>query len=424
MSKIKLQTYNQSQHGISTSEISPSAQAIITKLIEHGYQAYIVGGAVRDLLLGKHPKDFDIATNATPDQIKDVFQRHCRIIGKRFRLAHVYHNREMFEVATFRGVAQEGERVVKQGQIIKDNVYGTIEQDAIRRDFTCNAMYFDIENANVLDYCNGFEDTQELQLRFIGDDSKRIVEDPIRMIRAIRFQAKLGLKISDVTKQAMLEEHKTLSNVSMARLFDELVKLFHCGNAFESYHLMNEMMLFPLIFPQASKDGNNSEHHIEFINNALKSTDSRIASGKSVTPIFLFSCFLWPMLVSLSEKYTNTGISEYDAINRSSNEVFHITRRTISIPRIIQIAIRNIWMLQYRFKTIKGKKVYFTLEHQRFRAAYDFLILRQHESEAVKSSGEWWTEIQTMSKTKQKETIFQKKKPRSKKLKRRPISKT
>lgn len=415
MSKIKLQTYNQSQHGVSTDEISPSARVIITRLIEQGYQAYIVGGAVRDLLLGKHPKDFDIATNATPDQIKDVFQRECRLIGRRFRLAHVYHNREMYEVATFRGMAQEGERVVKQGHIIKDNVFGTIEQDAIRRDFTCNALYMDIENGNILDYCDGYHDIAAKELHFIGEDSARIVEDPVRMIRAIRFQAKLGLTISNHTKQAILQNYKTLSNVSMARLFDELVKLFHCGNALHAYRLMNELRLFSLIFPQASKEINKQEYSIAFVENALKSTDSRIKSGKSVTPIFLFACFLWPLSVAKTQQLMQGGMAQYDAINKAANDVFIMTRRTLAIPRIVQIGIRNIWMLQFRFETIRGKKVFFTLEHQRFRAAYDFLILRKNESEHLKELGDWWSHIQTLSKTKQKELIFQKKKPRRRK---------
>ncbi|MCF6318576.1 MAG: polynucleotide adenylyltransferase PcnB [Proteobacteria bacterium] len=417
MSKIKLQTYNQSQHGVNTDEISPSARAIITQLIDHGFQAYIVGGAVRDLLLGKHPKDFDIATDATPDQIKDVFLKYCRLIGRRFRLAHVYQNREMFEVATFRGVAQEGDRVVKQGRIIKDNVYGTIEQDAIRRDFTCNALYLDIENGNILDYCDGLDDIKDHKLKFIGDDSERIIEDPIRMIRAIRFEAKLGLKISDKTKQAILQEYKTLSHVSMARLFDELVKLFHCGSAFKAFQLMNELLLFPLIFPQASKEMNKNEQHLNLVCNALRSTDSRIESGKSVTPIFLFSCFLWPMSAAFTDKYIKAGLSEYDAINKASNDVFHITRKTVSIPRIVQIGIRNIWLLQYRFKIIRGKKVFFTLEHQRFRAAYDFLLLRKQESEELDALGVWWTNIQTLSKTKQKELAFPKNNPEKKRKK-------
>lgn len=414
MSKFKLQTYNQSQHGVSTDEISPSARAIITKLLEHGYQAYIVGGAVRDLILGKHPKDFDIATCATPDQIKDVFQRNCRLIGRRFRLAHVYQNREMFEVATFRGVAQAGERVVKQGQIIKDNVYGTIEQDATRRDFTCNALYLDIENGNILDYCQGFEDTKNRKLKFIGEDSIRIIEDPIRMIRAIRFEVKLGLVISEKTKQAIIKEHKTLSNVSMARLFDELVKLFHCGNAYDGYHLMNELLLFPLVLPQASTAINQKQIFITFIHNALNSTDSRIRANKSVTPIFLFSCFLWPLLLTKTNKLTAKGMSQYEAINKAANEVFVATRNNIAIPKIVQIGMRNIWLLQYRFQTRKGKKVFFTLEHPRFRAAYDFLLLRKDENEELKISGDWWTHIQTLSKTKQKEIIFQKKKNRKK----------
>ncbi len=405
MTNIKPQTYNQSQHGISTDEISPSAQAIIFKLIEHGYNAYIVGGAVRDLLLEKHPKDFDIATNATPEQIKDVFGRECRLIGRRFRLAHVYHNREMYEVATFRGTT-EGEREVKNGHIIKDNVFGSIDQDAMRRDFTCNALYLDIENGNVLDFCQGVKDIREQQLHFIGEAHTRIIEDPIRMIRAIRFQAKLGLIISEEIIQAIHKHHATLSNVSTARLFDELIKLFHCGQASVAYRLMNELMIFEHIFPYAIKAIEENENNKIFIVNALKSTDFRIKSGKSVTPIFLFSCILWPLAVNKTQKHLNRGLPIYEALNRAANEVFEVSRKTLLIPKMIQIGIRNIWQLQYRFLKNKGKKVFFTLDHPRFRAAYDFLLLRAHESDEIKELGQWWTKIQTLSKTKQKELIF------------------
>jgi len=402
-------------HGISSDEISPSARAIITKLLEHNYKAYIVGGAVRDLLLGKHPKDFDIATNATPEQIKDVFQRHCRLIGRRFRLAHVYHNREMFEVATFRGVADEGDRVVKKGHIIRDNVFGNIDQDAIRRDFTCNALYFDIENANILDFCGGVDDINQHKLKFIGEANTRIIEDPIRMIRAIRFQAKLGLNISSDISKAILKQHQTLENVSFARLFDELVKLFHCGNAFDSYKLMNELMLFQHVFPQAIKVTNSDNKFITFIHNALRSTDARIKEKKGVTPIFLFACFLWPLAVKKTQRHLDKGIVQYDAMNNAANEVFVIARDNLAIPKLIQIGIRNIWMLQHRFFQNRGKKVYFTLEHARFRAAYDFLLLRKHESSELSALGDWWTHIQTVSKSQQRELIFPKKKHKERK---------
>lgn len=414
MTKSKLQTYNQSQHGISTNSISPSAQAIITRLLENGYQAYIVGGAVRDLILGFTPKDFDIATNATPDQIKDVFKKHCRLIGRRFRLAHVYHNREMYEVATFRGAAQEGERILKQGHIIRDNVYGTIEQDAIRRDFTCNALYFDIENANVLDFCGGVSDIHARQLKFIGEDNQRIIEDPIRMIRAVRFQAKLALKMSKTIQQAILKQHKTLENVSYARLFDELVKLFHCGQAFIAHQLMNELQLFQHIFPQAVKAINKQELSIKFVESALKSTDSRIQAQKSVTPIFLFACFLWPLQKLKTKKHLDHGVSPFDAINKAANEVFEISLYTLSIPRMVQIGIRNIWLLQNRFYRTRGKRVFSTLEHPRFRAAYDFLLLRQDESDEIRRLADWWTNIQTASKTQQRDLVFPKKKARKK----------
>ena len=406
MTNSKLQTYNQSQHGINGEEISPSARAIITKLLENNYKAYIVGGAVRDLLLGKHPKDFDIATDATPEQIKDVFQSKCRIIGRRFRLAHVYHNREMYEVATFRGVAHSGDRVVKKGHILRDNVFGSIDQDAIRRDFTCNALYYDIENGNVLDFCGGVDDINQHILKFIGDSTKRIIEDPVRMIRAIRFQAKLGLIMTEELYQATQDQHHTIENVSVARLFDELVKLFHCGNAFAAYELMNDLKIFKHIFPQAIKAINAETNNLTLIHNALKSTDSRIQEKKSVTPIFLFACFLWPMALQKTNAYLDQGVSRYDATNKAANDVFVISRQRLAIPKIIQIGIRNIWLLQNRFHFTRGKKVFFTLDHQRFRAAYDFLLLRKHESPEIQAMGDWWTQIQTLSKSKQRELVY------------------
>lgn len=404
-----LQTYNQSQHGICSEDISPSARAIITKLLDHDFQAYIVGGAVRDLLLGRRPKDFDIATNATPDEIKAIFNRDCRIIGRRFRLAHVYHNREMYEVATFRGFAASDQRVLKHGHIIKDNVFGTIDQDAVRRDFTCNALYFDIENANILDYCHGVDDIRNKELKFIGNDEKRIIEDPIRMIRAIRFQVKLDMRLSPEMKRAISQQYQTISHVSLARLFDELVKLFHCGNALAAYELMSEVSLFQHIFPQASAEIIKHDQYDIFIKNALKSTDKRIKDNKSVTPIFLFACFLWPLSVKKTNQFLSKGMPHYDATNKAANEVFEISRNHLSIPKIVQIGIRNIWLLQFRFTKIRSKKVFFTLEHQRFRAAYDFLLLRKHESQELASLGDWWTHIQTLNKTKQRELIFQKK---------------
>ncbi len=414
MTISNLQTYNQSQHGISCEDIFPSARAIMTKLLDHNYKAYIVGGAVRDLLLGQHPKDFDIATDATPEQIKNIFQNKCRLIGRRFRLAHVYHNREMYEVATFRGVAQEGDRVINKGHILRDNVFGEIDQDAIRRDFTCNALYFDIENNNVLDFCGGFDDINKNKLQFIGEAPKRIVEDPVRMIRAIRFQAKLGLIMTDDLCQAIQNYHNTIETVSVARLFDELVKLFHCGNAFKAFELMNELNLFKHIFPQAIKAINGHKNNVTLIHNALKSTDSRIKQNKSVTPIFLFACFLWPLALEKSKKLQQKGSNQYEAMNKAANEVFAISRKQLAIPKIIQIGIRNIWLLQNRFNFTRGKKVFFTLDHQRFRAAYDFLLLRKHESIEIKELGDWWTNIQTLSKNKQRDMVFPNKKPSKK----------
>lgn len=406
MTKNKLKTLSAAQHGISAKQISSSARAIMTTLIKHGFEAYIVGGAVRDLLLNYQPKDFDIVTDATPAQIKKVFAKDCRIIGRRFKLAHVYYNREMFEVATFRGRSKDGENTAIKGHIISDNVFGTIDEDAHRRDFTCNALYFDIENSDILDFCNGVEDIKQKKLKFIGDDNTRIIEDPVRMIRAIRFESKLGLRITDPVKSAILQQYKTLSNVSLARLFDELVKLFHCGNATHAFELMSELLLFNHIFPQANKSINSDKIYLHFIQNALSSTDARIKSGKSVTPIFLFACFLWPWLILRTHEFRSRNNSLYDAMNMAANEIFQVCRSRVAIPKMIQIGMRNIWLLQLRLEKTQGKKVFITLQHPRFRAGYDFLMLRRHENKSVEKLCDWWTHIQTLSKTRQRELIF------------------
>ncbi|HFC30063.1 MAG TPA: hypothetical protein ENJ44_03355, partial [Oceanospirillales bacterium] len=243
----------------------------------------------------------------------------------------------------------------------------------------------------------------------------RIIEDPIRMIRAVRFNAKLDLELSEVIVSGILQQHKSLEKVSYARLFDELVKLFHCGHSIKAYHLLKELKLFQHIFPQSFKLIKANPKYDELIQRALKSTDARIKAGKSVTPLFLFACFLWPIAETLADKYRAKGISHYDALNKAANQIFIDTRRTLAIPRLIQIGIRNVWLIQLRMLNTKGKKVFYTLEQPRFRAAYDFFLLRAQDDKQLQELANWWTHIQELSKTKQKELVFHKKKRRHRK---------
>ena len=279
-------TYHQSEHRLPPGEISEATKKIIDKLVEHGFEAYLGGGAVRDLLLGLHPKDFDIATSATPEDIKRIFKGKCRIIGRRFRLAHVYMGSSIYEVATFRG-SDEGDRVMKKGQIIRDNVFGTIDQDAIRRDFSCNALYYDMHEETILDFAAGVHDLKKGELKLIGNPNKRFIEDPVRMLRAVRFHAKLGLKLTDDMKQDIINNRQYLNNVPTARLFDEAVKMFHCGNMEIAYNTLTELKLFEILFPQAAKIAASEEIWHEFLIQAFRNTDHRLQNGQSVTPVFL-----------------------------------------------------------------------------------------------------------------------------------------
>ncbi|KAA3641816.1 MAG: polynucleotide adenylyltransferase PcnB, partial [Proteobacteria bacterium] len=241
-------TYRTDQHHLPHGEITPAVKKIIRKLTNAGYEAYLVGGAVRDLLLGLHPKDFDIATDATPEDVKKVFKGQCRLIGRRFRLAHIYMGNQVYEIATFRG-SDSGDRILKKGQIIRDNVFGTIEQDAIRRDFTCNALYYDIDNRVVLDFVGGVGDLERGELKLIGQADQRFIEDPVRMLRAVRFEAKLGLTLPTEMAHQITAHRHLLHQVPIARLFDETFKMFHGGNMAEAYQKTTDLDLFQILFP-------------------------------------------------------------------------------------------------------------------------------------------------------------------------------
>ncbi len=408
-----LVTYHQSEHRLPAGEISDAAKKIINKLVEHNFQAYLVGGAVRDLLLGLHPKDFDIATDATPEDIKHIFKGKCRIIGRRFRLAHVYMGNSLYEVATFRG-SDEGDRVMKKGQIIRDNVFGTIDQDAIRRDFSCNALYYDLQEHTILDFAAGVHDLKKGELQLIGNPNKRFVEDPVRMLRAVRFHAKLGLKLTDDMKQIIINNRQHLSNVPTARLFDEAIKLFHCGNMEIAYYTLTELKLLPLLFPQAARIAANEDIWHDFLIQAFRNTDHRLKNGQSVTPVFLTACVMWLEFLPIYHQFINAGKNSHDALHEATTLVMINQRENLMVPKAIQNGVRQMWILQLRFKKMFGKGVYTTLHHPRFRAAYDFLLLRNEVNNDLSQKVEFWTNIQSMSPEGIKSLIFGKKVKRQK----------
>lgn len=383
-------------HNISRANISPNALKVLYRLHEAGYAAYLVGGSVRDLLLEFKPKDFDIATDAHPEQIKSLF-RNCILIGRRFRLAHIRFGREIVEVATFRA-SQDVEHIdhvkTEHGLIIRDNVYGPMPEDALRRDFTVNALYYNIADFSVVDYCNGMADLQHKLLRLIGDPLKRYQEDPVRLLRAVRLAGKLGFTIEQHTAQPMNSLVHLLRQVSPARLYEETLKLFLCGNAEAVFKLLHKHHLFALLFPETDKIL-HTEHNAEatlFINTAIKNTDSRLAENKHVTPIFILAALLWYPLQELlkGQKKMDTYIMDRQAEKLIAAQMHHT-----AIPRRITSGMREIWTFQLRLARPQLRSLERLLTHQRFRAAYDFLLLRAVADPTLDELAQWWTTIQT-----------------------------
>jgi poly(A) polymerase len=372
---------------------------VLYRLHESGYAAFLVGGAVRDLLLGGHPKDFDIATDATPEDVKHLF-RNCRLIGRRFRLAHVVFGQEIVEVATFRGSADDGsgDRHMIDGRIVRDNVYGTIEEDAVRRDFTVNALYYNIADYSVRDYVGGYDDVRAKVLRLIGDPWQRYREDPVRMLRAVRLAAKLHFAISPEAREPFDELGELLLHAPPARLFDETLKMFLAGNGLKSFHALEQSGLLIDVFPLTARAlaFRGGEKFRMMVEAGLRGTDERIADDKSVTPAFLFAILLWGAVRAQVDRETERGVESSLAWQRVSQHVITEQAKQVAIPRRFGIVMQEIWVLQPRLEQRIKKRVFRTLAHPRFRAAYDFLLLRADEGPDVAELGQWWTRAQSM----------------------------
>ena len=387
------------EHGISRKNISNGALRVLYRLHEAGYKAFLVGGAVRDLLLGGHPKDFDVATDATPEQTRVLF-RNCRLIGRRFRLAHVVFGREIVEVATFRGIGEEGnaDRHIVDGRILRDNVYGSIEEDAIRRDFTVNALYYDIADFSVRDYVGGIADLQQRTLRLIGDPVQRYREDPVRMLRAARLAAKLDFTIAPEAAAPFAELGPLLADVAPARLFDESLKLFLSGHGLESLRRLHKHGLLGEIFPAtaAGLAGPRAASFGRLLGYTFTSTDERVRSDKPVTPAFLFAAMLWEPVRSTAERLIADGTEAAVAWTVAVDRVMRQQAARVAIPRRFGLGMEEIWALQPRFEQRQKKRVMRLLAHPRFRAAFDFLALRANEEPDLVELVEWWTEAQQL----------------------------
>jgi poly(A) polymerase len=426
-----------SEHSISRTDISANALKVLYRLKEAGYQGFLVGGAVRDLLLGLRPKDFDVATDALPEEVRRLF-RNSRLIGRRFRLAHVFFGNEIIEVATFRAAAaperedaedpdaeggadaggegpgdlsadepaaeftapsdSEHRAFDTRGRILRDNIYGTIEEDVWRRDFSANGLYYNIEDFSIWDFVDGVSDVKARRLKLIGDPETRYREDPVRMLRAVRFAAKLDFSIEPNTERPIKQLAYLLDGVPPARLFDEVLKLFLSGFGAKAYRLLQQYGLFEHLFPQSAAAFALPPYAYaaEMLEMGLANTDARIAADKPVTPTFLFAVLLWSaVLRELNERQAGPA-PDLAVLLQACDSVMRTQQSRIAIPRRFGIPMRELLMLQPRFNRRSGVKSLSLLQHPRFRAAYDFLLLRAQAGVADPELAKWWTDIQVL----------------------------
>ncbi len=428
-----------SEHSISRAAISPNALKVLYRLKEAGYQGFLVGGAVRDLLLGLRPKDFDVATNALPEEVRRLF-RNCRLIGRRFRLAHVFFGNEIVEVATFRAAAaperedaedldaegsdartdggadgaesradesaeflppadSEHRAFDPRGRILRDNIYGTIEEDVWRRDFAANGLYYNIEDFSIWDFVDGVNDVKARRIKMIGDPETRYREDPVRMLRAVRFAAKLDFSIEPNTEGPIRRLAYLLDGVPPARLFDEVLKLFLSGFGAKAFELLQQYGLFEHLFPQSAAAFALPPYAyaVDMLKLGLVNTDARIAADKPVTPTFLFAVLLWSaVLRELNERQAGPT-PDPALLMQACDAVLRAQQLRVSIPRRFSIPMRELLMLQPRFNRRSGVKSLSLLQHPRFRAAYDFLLLRAQAGVADPELAKWWTDIQVLA---------------------------
>lgn len=376
-------------HQIDRRLLSHHAIRVCETLQDRGFKAFIVGGAVRDLLLGMQPKDFDVATNAKPEEVRRAFRR-ARIIGKRFQIVHVMFGPETIETSTFRALSNPGAEMDEHGRVLRDNVFGKQDEDATRRDFSVNAMYYDPKTETVWDYHRGMEDLRSRVLRMIGDPASRYREDPVRMLRAVRFSAKLGFEIEASTKSPIRELGGLISNVPAARLFDEMLKLLSSGKASACLHGLRDAGLHQGVFPLLD-DILDDESGTQFVEEALRRTDTRVREGKPLSSGFLFACLLWHMVLrKWNSKLNQSDVAKFPALFEAIDEVLAEQYDRTAIPRRITGDMREIWAFQPRFERRAGKQPFRMIEQPKFRAALDFFELRAHTGDADQELAQWW----------------------------------
>jgi poly(A) polymerase len=417
--RLRPQIIPRAEHTLSRSNVSSNALKVLYRLKSAGFSAFIVGGGVRDLLLGRQPKDFDIVTDALPEEVDDLF-RNCRLIGRRFRLAHVRFGRDVVEVATFRatdaGAVDDDRSHSDSGRILRDNVYGTIDEDIWRRDFTVNALYYNIADFTIWDYTSGLDDIKSRTLRLIGDPVTRYREDPVRMLRAVRLAAKLDFHLAPETAAPITELADTLRDVPPARLFDEVLKLFHAGAALKSFEMLRQYDLFPYLFPATAAflEGPEGPAAEEFIREGLKNTDDRVREDKPVTPTFLFAVFLWPPIRKMAEELLQDGVSPTLALIEAAHRIVAEQQARTTFPKRFSIPMKEVLAMQSRLESRRGPRAARLIENKRFRAAYDFLLLRARCGEADPELADWWTRVQELPENEQRQAFGGKRRRSSK----------
>ena len=406
-----------SRHTMSRKAVSTAALRVCDTLAERGFGAYVVGGAVRDVLLGIEPKDFDVATDARPEQIKPLFRR-AMIIGRRFRLVHVMMGPETIEVSTFRAADNESAERDEHGRVLRDNVFGTLEEDARRRDFTVNALYFDCKTGEVIDYHGGLADLKKRTLRMIGDPETRFREDPVRMLRAVRLAAKLGLTIDGATRAPIKRMASLLENVPPPRLFEEMLKLLLSGHASACLRQLRAeglhkglLPLLDVILEQPLGE--------RFVTLALAQTDERVRSDRPVSPAFLFAALLWHEVLAAWKAHEKRGERRMPALDAAMDEVLDAQSGKLAITRRLTATMREVWALQARFEERSGQRPYRLLEAPRFRMAYDFLALRAASGEVPAELESWWRAFQSGEEDTRRAMLLPDAGPRKKRRRRR-----
>jgi poly(A) polymerase len=392
-----------SHYKLTSDDFSPAAVEVVLQLQSAGFQAFIVGGGVRDLLLGFKPKDFDVATNAKPEEVKKLF-RQCYLVGRRFRLAHVRMRNEIVEVATFRAEHHKGPKQHGQtrgGMIVRDNIYGNLEDDAVRRDFTINSLYYDPTTNTILDYTGGLTDLEHKELRIIGEAKQRYREDPVRILRAIRLANKLELTIEAQTAAPIAKMANLLSSIPPARLTEETQKLFLAQKAWSCLETLERYSLFQPLFPLTAQCIHTSAQFKHFLKLILENSERRLMEGKTVNYSFLMAAFLWEPVLKKSEHYREKKMSPSIAFDQAAYQVLKDQSKHVLIIRRHAEMVRDIWRLQYALENRRPRLVRHALGHPALRAAYDFLLLRTEAGEPFKKASAWWTEFMTATRAKQ-----------------------